>query len=69
MLSAPISSMISTVDPFAVANKRHPFIRNFMLPVPEASCPAVLQKTRTQHKNVILDSGILAIASDTQTSR
>lgn len=39
----PISSIISTVDPSAVAKSKHPFIKNFMLPVPDASCPAVLQ--------------------------
>jgi len=42
-LSDPISSIISIVDPSAVAKSKHPFIKNFMLPVPEASCPAVLQ--------------------------
>lgn len=44
MLSSPISSIISTVDPSAVANNKQPFIRNFMLPVPDASCPAVLHQ-------------------------
>lgn len=53
MFSAPISSTISTVDPSAVANNKHPFIRNFMLPVPDASCPAVLQKDGTLYKKVI----------------
>lgn len=44
MLSSPISSIISIVDPSAVANNKQPFIRNFMLPVPDASCPAVLHQ-------------------------
>lgn len=43
MFSAPISSIISTVEPSAVANSKHPFMRNFILPVPDASCPAVLR--------------------------
>jgi len=42
-LSDPISSIISIVDPSPVAKSKQPFIKNFMLPVPEASCPAVLQ--------------------------
>lgn len=44
MLSAPISWAISIVEPSAVANNKHPFIKNFILPVPDASCPAVLHK-------------------------
>jgi len=44
MLSFPISSIISTVEPSSVARSKHPFIKNFMLPVPDASCPAVLHK-------------------------
>lgn len=43
ILSSPISSMISIVDPSAVAKSKHPFIKNFMLPVPDGSWPAVLQ--------------------------
>ena len=42
MLSAPISSAISTLAPSIVPTMRLPFIANFMLLVPEASVPAVL---------------------------
>ena len=42
MLSSPISSAISTLAPSMVPMMREPFIANFMLPVPEASVPAVL---------------------------
>ncbi len=41
MLSSPISSAISTLAPSMVPMMRLPFIMNFMLPVPEASVPAV----------------------------
>jgi hypothetical protein len=41
MLSGPISSAISTFAPSMVQMMRHPFIWNFMLPVPLASVPAV----------------------------
>lgn len=46
MLSAPISSIISMVEPSAVAKSKHPFIKNFMQPVPDASCPAVLRRKK-----------------------
>ena len=42
MLSSPISSAISTFAPSMVPMMRDPFMANFMLPVPEASVPAVL---------------------------
>ena len=48
MFSALISSIISTVDPSAVAKSKQPFIKNFMLPVPDASCPAVLHKIQNR---------------------
>lgn len=43
MFSAPISSITSIVDPSAVAKSTQPFIKNFIPPVPDASCPEVLQ--------------------------
>ena len=41
MLSSPTSWRISTVAPSFVPMVRAPFSANFMLPVPEASVPAV----------------------------
>lgn len=43
MFSCPISSLISMVAPSRVPKMRHPFIANFMFPVPDASLPGVLQ--------------------------
>ncbi|KAG9344505.1 hypothetical protein JZ751_011175 [Albula glossodonta] len=40
-LSSPASSAISTLAPSMVPMVRAPFSMNFMLPVPEASVPAV----------------------------
>lgn len=65
MFSAPISSIISTVEPSAVANSKHPFMRNFILPVPDASCPAALitvqifysEKVFTQLMMLLNESG------------
>jgi hypothetical protein len=42
MFSSPISSAISTFAPSMVPMISDPFMANFMLPVPEASVPAVL---------------------------
>jgi hypothetical protein len=39
--SLPTSSRISTLAPSRVPMVRAPFMANFMLPVPEASLPAV----------------------------
>ena len=41
MLSSPTSWAISTVAPSRVPMVRAPFSPNFMLPVPDASVPAV----------------------------
>ena len=41
MLSSPTSSRISTLAPSMVPMVSAPFSANFMLPVPEASVPAV----------------------------
>ena len=41
MFSAPTASMISTLAPSSVPMVSAPFSANFMLPVPEASVPAV----------------------------
>ena len=41
MLSAPTRSRISTLAPSSVPMVSAPFSANFMLPVPEASMPAV----------------------------
>ena len=41
MLSSPTLSLISTLAPSSVPMVRAPFSANFMLPVPDASMPAV----------------------------
>ena len=41
MFTAPTSSRISIFAPSSVPTVSAPFIENFMLPVPEASVPAV----------------------------
>ena len=41
MLSSPTSSLISMLAPSSVPMVKAPFSANFMLPVPEASVPAV----------------------------
>jgi hypothetical protein len=41
MLSSPTSSLISTFAPSSVPIVSEPFNASFMLPVPEASLPAV----------------------------
>ena len=41
MLSSPTSSLISMFAPSKVPIVRAPFMANFMLPVPDASLPAV----------------------------
>ena len=41
MFSGPTASRISTLAPSSVPTVSAPFIESFMLPVPEASIPAV----------------------------
>ena len=65
MLSSPISSAISTFAPSMVPMMREPFIANFMLPVPEASVPAVLMCWLTSEPGQCTDqiaSGFLLLA-------
>ena len=60
MFSSPTSSLISMLAPSRVPMVNAPFIANFMLPVPEASMPAVEICTLTS------DAGMIRSASETR---
>jgi hypothetical protein len=51
MFSSPISSRTSIFAPSNVPKIKHPFITNFMIPVPEASLPGVLNVNYKQKQN------------------
>ena len=59
MFSLPTASQISTFAPSIVPMVRAPFIMNFMLPVPDASLPAMEICSETSA------AGMMISASDT----
>ena len=52
IFSCPISSRISGFAPSNVPKIRHPFMENFIIPVPDASLPGVLH-TKSHTNNLL----------------